>query len=302
MPYIGDHPSLHIYWSAALAVRQERWSEAWNSTRALLNDEGFVSSLPPFARWYHKMFVIHKYQAPEDTPPFVPPIIPAYGRTVTLDDPVLAGCDHDGNTRKFEWNPDVNGLNDLQQRIAVIEKTKDGYRAEFSYLWNQFAKKEHNFYLMADGAAKDALRTELLVLHSIMEHLWLQLQVLNLDLADSAKLSTLLEKKFSGSEEPWAPAEDVKAEDKHFVPHLTTSILRYRWMSLRRLVYSLDGYAKLPRHPRLDDSLARANLTTDEKQDEVRSVLAAIDRLLKEFENQVEEAEAHNEKEASPNE
>jgi hypothetical protein len=167
-----------------------------------------------------------------------------------------------------------------------LKEVRIGYNAELQHMFRILARKERSFYAMtSEDDAKDDLRRQLRLLHSIVESLWLELGAIDYHIVSSTRLRDILAKEYEVRSDPRLDS---------YAPHKSTWEVRQYWNLVTQL-YGAFSEAKRANNPALNKLLERAGVDPKRVGNEVERVrrdVEAADRLLKELELRIQKFES----------
>lgn len=217
----------------------------------------------------------------------------------------LAAPDYDGGHRQYRMDPTDTDLGTLQDHLEHLNKLRASDVRELAYLWQGLAQKEHDLHhLPENDTEKDLLRRELQLLNSLAVHFKSRIAIITYTQADARKRISQIRDEdpasinsampFPGS--PGTEDDPLDGDWKaNFIPHNSAERIRQRWQHARTDVAHVESVLS-----QFDTLKAQGgtNKQANEQAELLRKEsaqmklnVAATERLLKEFEDQIHKAD-----------
>lgn len=209
----------------------------------------------------------------------------------------LGAPDYDQGHRQYRMDPSDTDLESLQEHLEQLNKLRDTEVKELAYIWQSLAPKEHKLHqLPQDDPEKDLVRRELQLLNSIATHSNARLAIISYAQADARKRIAQIRKEEPAavSKLPLPGTEDPLLDEtwkENYVPQKTAERIRQRWESARTDVAHVDHVlAQFDELKAQGSTNSHANEQAEQLRDnqwQLKQNVAATERLLKEFEDQI---------------
>lgn len=218
---------------------------------------------------------------------------------VEFNDGELVGPDLENGYRTYRdtiTDRDIHGLQDWLERLEELRKTT---ALEANYLWRHLAAKEHTFYHWEqDDAEKDLLRREIQLLNNIASDFALRDASYGYQIADTLKRLKQIEHSNDGRHvvDSTSPPQDEPPADwtTNFSPQLGTAQLRTAWTRQRQLLGMHEQKLELlEKIPGAEGGNAAMTQQLRQNAEYLKKNVAATERLLKEYEEQMQRADEH---------
>ncbi|KAF2729100.1 hypothetical protein EJ04DRAFT_516195 [Polyplosphaeria fusca] len=285
-------------WFKATLLRQNAAHANYSTLERLARDDQFLASLP----WLARRYLSHKLQKeerlmiqysrsipPEPQPPTVTSVTSAEQNSPSSTD--MSGCEYDGFGRRIYVNsPDKFGVEQLQQYIQYVENARARITAELNYVREDLARREPEYFKLSEYTPeKEALHITLRHLSSWVLTLQMERSMAENIIVDASKQLAQLEQQQTGSETSWTPPKTDLPGTCHS-PAMTANSLQRHWTRHRHQLSILEDVEK--EGILKDDSIVEPLVTYAQFKRRVK----AMERLLKDYEDKVAEAELNNSK------
>lgn len=216
----------------------------------------------------------------------------------------LAAPDYDGGHRQYHMDPTDTDLETLQEHLEHLNKLRGSEAKELAYVWQTLALKERVMHqLSQENPEKDLLRRELQLLNSIATHSNSRLAIISYAQADARKRIAQIsnEDPTPISKLPLAATEESPLDDnwrKTYIPQKTAERIRQRWEDARtdmaHIEHVLTQFDELKAQGSTNSHVNEQAERLRVNHGHLKQNVVATERLLKEFEDQIHEADANN--------